>query len=604
MHDEHLLTSIRGARPVVAFPNVATLSFPDTLTTPRRYRQQKDAENVPRSNPRDERGENVLFPVAQSNTGRVRTPDNNRGFGRGDVGSDNLGLDQAFSVARKDQRPPMRYNDRGAPPIQMRYQSIGVNEKDPESHPPMVRLTGQVTRKQIHTTPESHNKPNFQLVQNLPHDRESNANADESDQGYHNLNASKPPNLQVNNDLNHDGLRVFAQITQDPIQQGHLEVIVGGDLLLDEATTAESINHGLSDPPAIPEASSRQASPSRTTSHPRPASRRSNLSRTLTPPSPRRTRHAEAEDVLRNRSGLTNKVKNSHNVQSASTKSQKTNGVAQLQGTSDLLVGYEKFLASGKQYAEVLQDYEFQKQRVEAQRREIDELRKANEGSKEQIAKLKTDKAKLDEKIKKLTDHCSKYKNHMNDVVKSQKFLRIQAAEMKAKSKEILHIRIEAQKKDSEAHARGEAMLQKIDAALKQAREFRAAAGKSNVPVVLMMLKMTEIRNGEKVKKLEEQLTLENEHHALKNKKLGKDLDISETEKKALTTENIRLTAENEKLERSKKRLEKERKELQDEKFESLEKQENLKRTIISGERSPQVLLMLTLTDLDESQPA
>jgi hypothetical protein len=125
---------------------------------------------------------------------------------------------------------------------------------------------------------------------------------------------------------------------------------------------------------------------------------------------------------------------------------------------------YKKFLATGQEYLEVLQDYERQSQLLESQKVQIQKLRGTSESSVKQIQALESDKVDLTEKLKKFTELSSKYKKHMNDVVKAQKYLKLQASEIKQTAKEAI-----------EARDAREADLQKLERAIEDARNLQPA---------------------------------------------------------------------------------------------------------------------------------
>jgi hypothetical protein len=125
---------------------------------------------------------------------------------------------------------------------------------------------------------------------------------------------------------------------------------------------------------------------------------------------------------------------------------------------------YKKFLATGQEYLEVLQGYERQSQLLESQKVEIQKLRDTGDTSIKQIQALESDKVHLTDKLKKFTDLSSKYKKHMNDVVKAQKYLKSQANEIQLTAKEAIKAR----------DAR-EADLKKLESAIEDARSLQPA---------------------------------------------------------------------------------------------------------------------------------
>jgi hypothetical protein len=128
---------------------------------------------------------------------------------------------------------------------------------------------------------------------------------------------------------------------------------------------------------------------------------------------------------------------------------------------------YKKFLANGQEYLEAMQDYERQSQLVESQKAEIEKLRDISDFSVKQIQALESEKGDLTEKLKKFTELSSKYKKHMNEVVKAQKYLKIQASEIQKKAAEAI-----------EARNVKETVLQKLESAIMDAKSLRVPAEK------------------------------------------------------------------------------------------------------------------------------
>lgn len=98
-------------------------------------------------------------------------------------------------------------------------------------------------------------------------------------------------------------------------------------------------------------------------------------------------------------------------------------------------LNYLKFLESGGTFMADLEKYEIQKDLVEAQKAQIAKLQGCNVESETLIRSLDAEKHSLGNKIKKLTGLCEKYKNHMNDVVSSQRILMQEASKMRAETK-------------------------------------------------------------------------------------------------------------------------------------------------------------------------
>jgi hypothetical protein len=240
---------------------------------------------------------------------------------------------------------------------------------------------------------------------------------------------------------------------------------------------AESTNMGVTgpefpDPLPSTGSSPQRLSPNRTGLISRSHSSRSNLGKPMNRPLSDKALHT-AEIVDEHGTHSTSGVQKSCGNQTRPATHRPSSSMSERQRanpTTELLSDYHKFLANGMQYANMLLDFERRKEVVEAQKREIEDLKKLDQTSKQQITKLESERKILDVKVKRLTDHCSKYKNHMNDVVQSQKFLKAQAAEMKQRAKDIFDARAKAQ-------AEGAALLLKLGDAVKEAKEIRAATG-------------------------------------------------------------------------------------------------------------------------------
>lgn len=105
-----------------------------------------------------------------------------------------------------------------------------------------------------------------------------------------------------------------------------------------------------------------------------------------------------------------------------------------------LLSKYKDFLRTGQTFEQVLIDYELQKQRVVSQQAEIEQLRSSDTKSQQKVEQLESEKQELTRKIKKFAELSFKYTNHINDVVKSQKYLKSQAAIIRRNEAEVQKI--------------------------------------------------------------------------------------------------------------------------------------------------------------------
>lgn len=196
----------------------------------------------------------------------------------------------------------------------------------------------------------------------------------------------------------------------------------------------------------------------------RPPPRRSNLGNAISRPlSAKNLQPAGSIDCRTLQPVTSTRVNKSHSVvkqlgqQGPSQKSR-------LIPASELMLDYHKFVANGAQYIEILHDYERQGKLLETQKVEINLLKTSDQSTKQELMALQVEKLALDEKIKKLTDLSSKYKKHMNDVVKSQKFLKAQAVEFQKTAKEAVN-----------TYKGTESLLQRIHVGIKEVKECRAS---------------------------------------------------------------------------------------------------------------------------------
>jgi hypothetical protein len=250
--------------------------------------------------------------------------------------------------------------------------------------------------------------------------------------------------------------------TPDSFQNVQNDFLVSGNHVLMDFSSKREPTSDLVNTPYDPHPpKSRVTSPE---SQSRPPSRRSNCGITITRPvSAKNIQPACTSDSRVLQSGSPSKITKFYN----GTKQQApTHGASHKRQpiiASDLMSDYHKFMANGAQYCEILSDYERQRVLVEAQQNEINQLKASNQSSKQQLVDLHAGKVELDEKIKKLTDLSSKYKKHMNDVVKSQKFLKVQGIDLQKTAKEAVA-----------AYSLTQSMLQKIRDGVKEMKELRA----------------------------------------------------------------------------------------------------------------------------------
>jgi chromosome segregation ATPase len=137
-----------------------------------------------------------------------------------------------------------------------------------------------------------------------------------------------------------------------------------------------------------------------------------------------------------------------------------------------LFEDYKNFLSNGQEMLEIMKDYEQQSQLIEVQKTEIKKLQDTSNSAIKQVQELESEKAGLTDKLKKFAELSSKYKKHMNDVVKAQKYLKSQANEIQKSANEA----IESTKQAAETRAATEAALQKIEIVVNDAKSFRVPA--------------------------------------------------------------------------------------------------------------------------------
>ncbi|PVH88744.1 hypothetical protein DL98DRAFT_648094 [Cadophora sp. DSE1049] len=223
--------------------------------------------------------------------------------------------------------------------------------------------------------------------------------------------------------------------------------------------------------------------PSRAQSEARPDSRRSNQGRTLRPSSnvdfdsrfPSSSRHHAASSKVLKSSATQNSLRTAHTPK----------------GKKYTLASYKEFLHRGESYQEVFQQYEQQQALIDAQKSKIVEMQKSDASSQQQIKALEADKATLIQNMKKFADMSSKYKTHMNEVVKAQKYLTSQAARIQKESSEIFQART---------------IFDKIKKAIEEAKELRVSA-----------------QNFHDVSNRNQELERANKKLSIENEKLGVD---------------------------------------------------------------------------------
>ncbi|KAK2627975.1 hypothetical protein QTJ16_002621 [Diplocarpon rosae] len=165
--------------------------------------------------------------------------------------------------------------------------------------------------------------------------------------------------------------------------------------------------------------------------------------------------------------------------------------------TGPTLAGYQMFLKTGEQYAKAIDGFEQQKILIESQQLDILKLQHVNDSRRQQVEALEAEKATLTQSIQKYADMSSKYKRHMNDVVKSQKYLKAQAAEIKRS----------ASAAQLAVMTKNEAILLEIKTAIQEAKD-------QGLTVETLSKKLS-IAHDQKRKLGEENATMESEKNSL-----------------------------------------------------------------------------------------
>jgi hypothetical protein len=219
----------------------------------------------------------------------------------------------------------------------------------------------------------------------------------------------------------------------------------------------------------------------------RPQSRRSNCGKPIMRPMPPQDLHPQGGiETIPHRGSRSTKIKKSNSgstnqILSETSAKHVASGQhrQQLRPPPKFFEDYKNFLEKGQKILDTMKDYERQNQLVESQKIEIEKLRDTSDSSIKQIKELESEKADLTNKLKKFAEISSKYKKHMNDVVKAQKYLKSQANEIQKNTKEV----VESMKKEGETHTATytatKAVLQKIEIAITDAKSIRAPAEES-----------------------------------------------------------------------------------------------------------------------------
>jgi hypothetical protein len=252
-------------------------------------------------------------------------------------------------------------------------------------------------------------------------------------------------------------------------EQIHLASSQAGDV------SEAGLRHGFSIPSRVPSRAHSEAPE-------RPESRRSNCGKPITRPiPPQDLRPQEVGEIpprLESRSTSFKKSSNglSNPVFSEAFSKPAVSGQHRQKSrhSPKFFEEYSRFLENGQEILEIMKDYEQQAQLVDAQQTEIEKLRDTSDSSIKQIKELEKEKADLSAKLRRFAEISSKYKKHMNEVVKAQKYLKIQANEIQKNTKEVANEVVEKLKSTGEIHTATVTAMQKIKTAVTDAKSFEA----------------------------------------------------------------------------------------------------------------------------------
>ena len=252
-------------------------------------------------------------------------------------------------------------------------------------------------------------------------------------------------------------------------EQIHLASSQAGDV------SEAGLRHGFSIPSRVPSRAHSEAPE-------RPESRRSNCGKPITRPiPPQDLRPQEVGEIpprLESRSTSFKKSSNglSNPVFSEAFSKPAVSGQHRQKSrhSPKFFEEYSRFLENGQEILEIMKDYEQQTQLVDAQQTEIEKLRDTSDSSIKQIKELEKEKADLSAKLRRFAEISSKYKKHMNEVVKAQKYLKIQANEIQKNTKEVANEVVEKLKSTGEIHTATVTAMQKIKTAVTDAKSFEA----------------------------------------------------------------------------------------------------------------------------------
>ena len=130
----------------------------------------------------------------------------------------------------------------------------------------------------------------------------------------------------------------------------------------------------------------------------------------------------------------------------------------------------ENLIRHNQEVEDILNDCQLQKEVIRLQQSELECFKASKIENSEKIQSLEADKGALKAKIKKLEQLSIKYKNHMNEVVISQKHLLRESQTIQKVQTDLKNFQV--------SYDTQEAHIKKLESLLEEAREFRAPAEK------------------------------------------------------------------------------------------------------------------------------
>ncbi|KAK0110607.1 hypothetical protein ONS96_002210 [Cadophora gregata f. sp. sojae] len=349
-------------------------------------------------------------------------------------------------------------------------------------------------RETIHHHEADGYRPASLYPQHLPGLAESNIGIELTEQHAFPLDELAGPQCSHSNDgavshpheesCNNDEIELPQAVVEGQDRFGS-ELLSGTKRKIDDNMPDDQMS--FQEPPRVP---------SRAHSVSRPDSRRSNQGRTLRP-FPNADRKSRVLSTNKHDAGSSKVLKLSVTQNSLS--------IANTKDKKHILASYKEFLHKGESYQEVFEQYEQQAAFIETQASKIVQMQGDVACSQQKIKALEAEKISLTQNMKKFADMSSKYKTHMNEVVKAQKYLTSQAAQIQKESSEILKART---------------IFDKIKKVVEDAKDLRVSAQQIH-----------------DVSTLNQELKRANERLSIENEKLGVDKTNLEEDNARLKTD-------------------------------------------------------------------